>query len=112
VIKIIKGIALIALLAGGSAVSSADARFDVSSLEARKKFREDPDKYWKLEELSEEPDFRAALYPASHFDGNAVIEDFMNRYYGKAGPILLEMRRGLDRLRRDRQAFLNCLPHA
>lgn len=48
--NIIKGILLVVLLTVGWTVSAADDRFDVSTPEARKKFRDDPRTYWKIEE--------------------------------------------------------------
>ena len=43
-------------------------------------------------------------------DANAIIDDFMSRYYGAAGAKVLEARRLLDCRRRERKAFITWFP--
>lgn len=43
-------------------------------------------------------------------DAEAIIDDFMSRYYGAAGGMVLEARRLLDRRRREREAFITWFP--
>ena len=43
-------------------------------------------------------------------DADAVIDDFMSRYYGAAGEKVLEARRLIDRRRRERKAFVSWFP--
>ena len=43
-------------------------------------------------------------------DPEPIIADFMSRYYGAAGDKVLEARRHLDRLRRERKAFITWFP--
>ncbi len=43
-------------------------------------------------------------------DADAVIDDFMSRYYGAAGEKVLEARRHIDRRRRERKAFVSWFP--
>ena len=43
-------------------------------------------------------------------DPEPIIADFMSRYYGAAGDKVLEARRRLDRLRRERKAFITWFP--
>ena len=43
-------------------------------------------------------------------DAKGIIGDFMSRYYGAAGAMVLEARRLLDRRRRERKAFITWFP--
>ena len=57
-------------------------------------------KYWVQAKALEDPSR----------DPETLIVEFMDGYYGAAGRKLLEMRRGLDRIRRERDAFITWFP--
>ena len=52
------------------------------------------------------------LFEDPYQDANVLIEDFMSRYFGAAGKYILEARRHLDAIRRERNAFLTFMPQA
>ena len=47
-----------------------------------------------------------------HLDAKVVTEDFMRRYYGAAAPYLMESRKYLDGIRRERSGFVTWFPNA
>ena len=59
-------------------------------------------KYYLESKLLEDP----------YQDANALIADFMSRYFGAAGKPILKARRHLDEIRRERGAFLTFMPQA
>ena len=52
------------------------------------------------------------LFEDPYQDANALIVDFMNRYFGVAGKPILKARRHLDAIRKERGAFLTFMPQA